>query len=145
MSRRRSYRPWLVIPVLQLLAAGCLADPQQVQSVDLLDRLATARSVLSAPSPNLEDGCTAVGDAHTRLAGEPGLSERQRAWAALVDATQALQAVCGQGTLLAQPSSGSPALTLARQRWADGIQRELRVTCDHLRVAADALNRPPPC
>ena len=81
----------------------------------------------------------------TRLYGEPGLAEVQPAWPALRDAADALQSICGRGTLLSQPTNGSLVLTQARERWAQGIARESGVACDDLRTAAAALARPSPC
>ena len=82
--------------------------------------------------------CNAVGDVQTRLDGEPGLAEVMPAWQDLRAAARALQAVCGQSTLLGQPTNDSLALAQARQRWAQGIQRELGVACDYLRATAVA-------
>ena len=127
-----------------VLASGCLADPQRAQSADLLDRLASVRTELQRNPPPAE-ACTAVGDIETRLYGEPGLVEVQPSWSRLADAAHALQAVCGQTALLAQPISGSPALEAARAEWLAGIQRELSVSCDDLRAAALSLNRDAPC
>jgi len=125
--------------------AGCLADPQKLQSVDLLDRLTSAREMLAVQAPPADEACNMVGDVQTRLYGEPGLVEVQPAWTALRDAASALHAVCGQSTLLAQPSNDSPTLVQARARWQLGIQREMGVACDHLREAAAALGRPARC
>jgi hypothetical protein len=130
--------------VFALLASGCLADPQRIQSADLLERLTHARGELATfpPSP---DACNEIGDVETRLYGEPGLTEVQPAWSELADAAHALQAVCGQDTLLLQPITSSAALQAARQRWSAGEQREMGVACDHLRAAATALGRDAPC
>jgi hypothetical protein len=81
----------------------------------------------------------------TRLFGEPGLVDVQPGWTQLRDAADALQAVCGQTALLAQPSTDSPAIVQARVRWQAGIQREMALACDHLRHAAAALDRASPC
>ena len=62
-----------------------------------------------------------------------------------VFAADALQAVCGQGTLLSEATNDTPAIKEARQRWQARIQREIGVACDHLRDAANALGRNPPC
>jgi hypothetical protein len=125
-----------------LFLTGCLADPQKVQSVDLLNQLARAREQF-ADQPQL--ACDVVGDVQTRLYGEPGLTAVQPAWANLRDAAAALQAVCGQSTLLAQAFNESAASQQARQRWQQGIQREIGIACDHLRDAAAALGRAAPC
>jgi hypothetical protein len=130
---------------LVLLAVGCLPDPQRVQSVALLDQLVGARTMLGEQPPRADQACTTVGDVHTRLTGEPGLVDVRPAWPALRDATQALQAACGQATMLGQPSTDSVAITMARQRWQQGIQLEIGVACDHLRKAAAALDRTQPC
>ncbi|MBV9326333.1 MAG: hypothetical protein JO352_21420 [Chloroflexi bacterium] len=129
---------------LAWLIAGCLADPQRVQSADLLDRLTAARGEL-ADFPPPADACNALGDVETRLYGEPGLTEVQPAWGELADAAHALQSVCGQDALLTQPIDGSSALEAARDRWRAGKQREMSVACDHLRAAATALGRDAPC
>jgi hypothetical protein len=126
------------------LMSGCLADPQRVQTADLLDRLALARTRL-ADFPPPPEACNDLGDIETRLYGEPGLTEVRPAWSELADAAHALQAVCGQDALLAQPISGSSALEAARERWRAGKQREMGVACDHLRAAATALSRDAPC
>ncbi len=86
-----------------------------------------------------------VGDVQTRLYGEPGLTNVQPAWSRLRQAADALQTVCGQAALLALPSSGSSAVEAARQRWQDGMQRDLSLSCEHLRAAAAALDRASPC
>jgi len=127
-----------------LVASGCLPSPQQAQTRDLLDQLTRARATLRQ-DPALADGCAAVGDAETRLYGEPGLVDVQPAWTELADVAHALQAVCGQGALAAQPGLDSPASRAAQQRWQQGIQRELGVACDHLRAAAADLGRGAPC
>ena len=127
------------------LAAGCLPDPQRVQSVTLFDQLVSAHATLSVRPIQPEPACTTVGDVQTRLTGEPGLVDVRPAWPALHQAAQALQAVCGQNIMLSQPSTDSAAIAQARQRWQQGIQREVVVACDHLRVAAAALDRSTPC
>jgi hypothetical protein len=133
---------------ISLLVAGCLPDPHTAQSVDILDRLVRARALFSEQPPPVEKACGILGDVETHLFGEPGLSQVQPAWNALRDATRALESTCGQNTLLALPSrngKNSQALHQARQRWQQGIQREMTLACDHLRQAAGALNRPAPC
>jgi hypothetical protein len=134
--------------VMAFLAAGCLPDPHTAQSVDILNRLVRARALFSEQPPPVERACGMLGDVETHLFGEPGLSQVQPAWNALRDATRALESTCGQNTLLALPSrngQNSQALREARQRWEDGIQREMILACHHLRQAAQALNRPAPC
>jgi hypothetical protein len=116
-----------------------------MQMADLLDQLSAARGMLTEQPPRVDDACTVVGTAQTRLYGEPGLVDVRPAWPLLRDAADALQAACGQGMLLAQPSTDSPAVQTARQRWTQGIQREMGVACDHLRAAAAALGRVAPC
>ena len=133
---------FVVIPAL--LVTACLPDPRRAQTTDLLDRLSAAHDNL-ADFPPPPEACNTVGDVETRLYGEPGLTEVQPAWSELTDAAHALQAVCGQDTLLLQPIDGSAALEAARQRWRDGKQREMGVACDHLRAAASALGRDAPC
>jgi hypothetical protein len=128
-----------------LLVTGCLPDPQRVQSAGLLEQLVVARAMFGEQPPRLEPACNAVGDVQSRLYGEPGLADVRPAWPELRAAAEALQAVCGQNTLLGQPSNDSLALIAARQRWQQGIQRELGVACDHLRAAAVALSRAAPC
>jgi hypothetical protein len=130
---------------LLAIGAGCLADPHRVQSVELLDRLTQARRLITEERSTADDACNMVGDVQTRLFGEPGLSDVQPAWTQLREAADALQAVCGQSALLAQPSTGSPAMVQARGRWEAGIQREMALACDHLREAAAALDRGSPC
>jgi hypothetical protein len=140
----RRHRAVTILCVPLLLTIGCLPGPQRAQSVDLLNRLAAARTQLHQNPPPAE-ACTDVGDVETRLYGEPGLVEVQPTWSQLANAAHALHAVCGQAALLAQPISGSPALEAARAEWLDGIQRELGVACDHLRAAATSLDREAPC
>ena len=130
---------------LSALGTGCLADPHRVQSVELLERLSDARGMFVDQPSRADEACTMVGDAQSRLFGEPGLIDVQPAWTELRDATDALQAVCGQSALLAQPSTGSPAMVQARGRWQAGMQREMAVACDHLLQAAAALNRDATC
>jgi len=127
------------------LATGCLPDPQRIQMGALFDQLVLARTLLDDQPPRADQACTTVGDVQTRLTGEPGLVDVRPAWPALHQAAQALQAVCGQNIMLSQPSTDSAAIAQARQRWQQGIQREVVVACDHLRVAAAALDRSTPC
>ena len=128
------------------LSVACLPDPQRAQSVALFDQLVAARATLSErPSGGADEACTTVGDVQTRLTGEPGLVDVRPAWPALHQAAQALQAVCGQAVMLGQPSTDSVAVRQAQERWQSGIQRELSTACDHLRQAADALDRARPC
>ena len=128
------------------LTAACLPDPQRMQSVTLLEQLVTARATLSQGDASEADtACTNVGDVQTRLTGEPGLVDVRTAWPALHQAAQALQAVCGQNIMLSQPATDSAAIAQARQRWRQGIQREIGIACDHLREAAAALDRARPC
>jgi hypothetical protein len=138
------HRGVTILCLALLLSAACLANPQRTQSVDLLNRLAAARTQLQQNPPPAQ-ACTDVGDVETRLYGEPGLVEMQPTWSQLANAAHALHAVCGQTALLAQPISGSPALEAARADWLSGIQRELDVACDHLRAAATSLERAAPC
>jgi hypothetical protein len=136
---------WLATAIGLMLVSSCLADPQHRQTVDLLDALSTARGILSQQPARLDEACNAVGDVQTRLYGEPGLVNVQPAWSQLRHAADALNAVCGQATLLDQPAPDSAAIRAAHQRWESGIQREMGVACDHLRAAAVALNRDAPC
>ncbi len=135
----------LTLATLVALNAGCLADPQRLQSVALLDQLISVRVTLSTQPIQPEPACTRVGDVQTRLTGEPGLAEVRPAWPALHAAAEALQAACGQNALLSQADTGSAALMHARERWQQGMQREIGVACDHLRAAATALDRAQPC
>jgi hypothetical protein len=130
-----------------LLQTGCLPDPQRVQAAALFDRLVVARTMFGEQPPRFEQACNDVGDVQTRLFGEPGLAEMRPVWPALRDAAAALQAICGQSTLLAQPTgqNATAALTAARQRWQQGIGREIQLSCDYLRSAAVALGRETPC
>src|SRR5712692_1118517 len=106
------------LALLVLVTTACLPDPQRAQSITLLDQLVAARTTLAEQPPRAADqACPAVGDVHTRLTGEPGLVDVRPAWPALRDATQALQAVCGQNVMLAQPSLDSIAMAEARNRW----------------------------
>jgi len=145
MLRARRLLAWSWLIALLALASGCLADPHRVQSVELLDGLTRARGLLGEQPVRTDDACNLVGDVQTRLFGEPGLVDIQPAWTQLRDAAEALQAVCGQNALLAQPSTDSPAMVQARVRWQTGIQREMALACDHLRQAAAALGRATPC
>jgi hypothetical protein len=131
--------------VLMTVVAACLPDPQRVQSADLLARLAGARGMFIEQPPRAQDACDSVGYVQQRLSYEPGLAGVQPAWTALSDAAKALQAVCGEYTLLGQPSNDSLALREARQRWQHAIQREIGVACDRLRIAALALDASTPC
>lgn len=127
-----------------LCVGGCLPSPQESQTRDLLDELVQARGLL-AQEATVADGCLHVGDVETRLYGEPGLASVQPAWSHLADAAHALQAVCGQMALLAEPAGDSAALAAAQGRWQQGIQRELGVACDHLRAAGAALDHAADC
>ena len=129
---------------LLVLTTACLPNPRRTQTFELLDRLNVARTMFSKGPALLADACNEVGGVQTRLYGEPGLHD-QPGWPALREAADALNAVCGQATLLAQPSIDSPTMQAARGRWQLGIQRELGVACDHLRAAAAELGRGAPC
>jgi hypothetical protein len=144
-GRRHNRITALVLLGLMLAATGCLPDPRLARTGELLDQLSSARGMLDEQPPRVQDGCGLVGTTSTRLYGEPGLVDVRMAWPELREAAYALQAVCGQDILLAQPSTGSPAVLAAHARWQQGIQREMGVACDHLRAAAAALNRPLPC
>jgi hypothetical protein len=129
-----------------LLLGGCLPDPHTAQLVDLFDRLVSSRAMLGDQPPRAAEACDAIGEVQNRLDGEPGLVNVRPAWPALRSSTEALEAVCGLTSLLSAPTTNdSPALSEARQRWHNGIQRELSVACDHLRDAAVALGRARPC
>src|SRR5438046_1673722 len=95
----------LVVLGLGVLWCGsaCLPDPHLAQLNTLLDQLDSARAGFSAH--DVQSPCDAVGETQTRLYGEPGLTSIQPAWSSLRDAAQALQAVCGQATLLRQATS----------------------------------------
>jgi hypothetical protein len=128
-----------------LMVGACAPDPQRIQTVDLLGRLVTARGMFMEQPPQAQKACDEVGYVQTRLNYEPGLTNIRPAWAALSDAAEALQAVCGVNSLLAQPAIDSLAVAAAHQRWQASVQRETGVACDHLRVAARALDRASPC
>ena len=130
---------------LGVATSACLADPHRTQIGDLLGQLSSARSMFAEQPPRIDEGCDVVGDVQNRLQGEPGLTNVQPAWPELRDATDALNAVCGQGRLLAALTPETPAGRDARQRWQQGIQREMGVACNHLRAAAVALGRSAPC
>jgi hypothetical protein len=134
-----------LVMLLVAATAACLPDPQRVQTVELLDQLTAARGMLGLQPPQLDRACTMLGDVQTRLYGEPGLVDVQPAWTQLRDASDALQAVCGQSALLAEPSTDSPTIQAAHARWQQGIEREMGVACDHLRDAATALGQGVPC
>jgi hypothetical protein len=142
-ATKASRYAWLL--GLLALSAGCLADPHRLQSVELLDSLTGARGILADQPSRADAACNMIGDVQTRLFGEPGLVDVQPGWTQLRDAADALQAVCGQNALLAQPSTDSPAMLQARGRWQAGIQREMALACHHLRLAAAALDRAAPC
>jgi len=147
--RHKFVTPVGIAGVLLLILTGCVPDPARVQSAALLDRLVLARTMFSdqqvRSDPRLDDACNVVGNVQNRLYGEPGLSDVTPAWADLRAAAQALQSVCGQSTLLGQPANDSLALAQGRQRWEQGIQREMGVACDYLRAAAVPLSHPSPC
>jgi len=128
-----------------LFLSGCLPAPQQLQAAGLLDQLVVARAMFADQPARVDTACNDVGDVQTRLYGEPGLADVRPAWPALRAAADALQSICGRRTLLAQPMDGSLTLTQARQRWEQGIQREIGVACDYLRTAAVALSHATPC
>jgi hypothetical protein len=146
-ERKAAWRHKCITPLVLalLLLTGCLSDPQRVQSNGLLDQLVMARAMFGEQPPRTDAACNVVGSVQNRLYGEPGLSDVLPAWPALLDAAQALQSVCGQGTLLEEPTNDSLALAQGRQRWQQAIQREMGVACDHLRTAAVALSRAAPC
>jgi hypothetical protein len=130
---------------MSVLLEGCLPDPQLLQSRRLFDQLVEARTALGDRPPRFDTGCQMVGDAQTRLLGEPGLVDVRPAWSALKDSSDALSAVCGQAALLREATLESAATIQARARWQMGIARELDVACQDLREAAIALTRITPC
>jgi hypothetical protein len=140
-------RWWALLLVALLpLVGGCLADAHKTQSIGLLDQLVGARTLFQQQPPEVGVACNEVGDVQTRLYGEPGLVDVRPGWPALRDAAAALQSVCGQNLLLGQGAANeSMVLALARDRWQQGIEREIGVACDHLREAAIALDRSTPC
>ncbi len=145
-QHKRITRPLLLFLVTLVgFGAGCLPDPQRLQSVALLDQLVSARAMFGEQPPRADAACDVVGSVQTRLSGEPGLVDVRPGWPALRDAAQALRAVCGQNTMLSQPATDSVAFAQAHQRWQQGIQREIGLACDHLREAAAALDRTQPC
>ena len=137
--------PLALVLLLVAATAACLPDPQRAQTVELLDQLTAARSMLGLQPPQVDPACTMLGDVQTRLYGEPGLVDIQPAWAQLRDASDALQAVCGHDAMLDEPSTDSPTIQAGRFRWQQGIEREMVVACDDLRNAAAALERGTPC
>jgi len=74
-----------------------------------------------------------------------GLTNVRPAWAALSQAASALQTVCGVNSLLGQPALDTVAVVQAHLRWQQAVEREIGVACDHLRDAAQALDRASPC
>jgi hypothetical protein len=144
-GRHRRVSIGVALLALLVLLTACLPSPQRAQSADLLDQLTLARSMLAQQTVPLDDACSKVGDVETRLYGEPGLVDVQPTWWQLADAAHALQAVCGQTALLAQPALETAAVDQARQRWQQGVQRELGLACDHLRAAAMSLQREATC
>jgi hypothetical protein len=136
----------VLLPLLLLISAACVANPQRIQMEQLLQQLGAARAALAEVPPRTGSTCDAVGDVESRLLGEPGLVDVKPAWSSLHDGAVALLAVCGQASLLEQPAgSDSAAWYAARARWQAGLERELGVACDHLEAAADALQQPAPC
>ena len=113
--------------------------------VRLFDQLVEAHVALSEQPPRLEPTCADVSEVGSRLSGEPGLTEVRDVWPALRMASDALLAVCGQATLLALPFDSTPAMLQGRERWQTGLEHELRGACDHLQVAAAALQRNVDC
>jgi hypothetical protein len=142
-------RPWrykaITLGLGLWLVAGCVPAPQTAQSVELLGRLVSARGLFMEQPPQSQAACDIVGDVQTRLNYEPGLTTVRPAWMALSDAAEALQAVCGNDTLLDLPALDSAAVATAHQRWQQASDREIGLACDHLRLAAAALERAAPC
>jgi hypothetical protein len=128
-------------------SSACLADPQRTQSTLLFGRLVDARQrfLTSSTEESVDEACVIVGDVQTRLVGEPGLTNHPTTYTPLRQAGEALQAVCGQSTVLVLATADTDASNQARQRWQAGIQRELGLACDYLRAAATVLDQPTPC
>src|SRR5260370_22652836 len=97
------------VSVLACITAACLPDPQRVQPAALFDQLVSARAMFGEQPPRAEQACELVGTVQTRLSGEPGLAEVRAVWPALRDAAVALEAVCGQSTMLSQPATDALA------------------------------------
>lgn len=132
------------LALLVAVNAGCLPDPYRDQARMLFDGLVRARVAFENPN-TLDEGCNTVGEAQNRLLGEPGLAERGPSYTSLRDAAAALQAVCGQGTLLHDGTARTAASDAGRARWRAAMQHELDVACRHLRAAAPGIGREPPC
>jgi hypothetical protein len=145
LQARGALTPAVVAVLVALLSMACAPEPYRAQNDELLDQLDRARGMLAEQPPRVSEACNVVGDVQTRLYGEPGLVDVKPAWPQLRDAADALQAACGDGTWLGMPSTETPAITAARLRWQQGIQREIGVACDHLRAAATALAHGTPC
>jgi hypothetical protein len=126
-----------------LFGTGCLPDARRLQMARLFDQLADAGAELR--QGRSDPACQTVGDVNTRLIGEPGLTELRDTWPHMRDATQALLAVCGQLRLLQQPFDDTAAMLAARDRWQAGVERELGVACERLKLAGRSVDRVVDC
>lgn len=138
--------PWSACLGLTLIAAGCTGGPEYSRGLHMVKQLAESQWQLSS-SFGTPPGtaCDAGGEVRGKLFSEPEPPGARGAWPALLRASEALMAACGRMNLLQLPDSvPSAAGRLARQRWSDAAQADLRETCVALREAALHLRGAPP-
>jgi hypothetical protein len=149
-DRKRSdgttaYQALVLAGVLAVLAAlACAPDAHRIQAVNLLGRLSDAQQVLTRGSDNPSEQCDDAQAVSVRLQGEPGLTNLGESWRALRRSADALIAACGQLRLLGLPAADTLPAQQARERWRQGVTRELALACSALHEAATSLGSAPP-
>lgn len=138
------FRVPILLFLLAFAAAACLPDPNVRLGASLVNQMAESqRRLVSTSTP--DTACDAGGEARAKLLTEPEPRGAPGAWAALLDASRALLAACGQLTLLTYPSEQLTAAgQSARDRWRAGAREDLRQACQSLQQAASRLGQAAP-
>jgi hypothetical protein len=149
-DRKRSggttaYQALVLAGVLVLVSSvACLPDAHRIQALSLLGRLADTQQVLTGGVASSSEACDDAQAVSVRLQGEPGLTTLGESWRALRRSADALIAACGQLRLLGLPAADTLPAQQARDRWRQGVTRELALACAALQEAATSLGSPPP-
>lgn len=134
----------MLLMLLAFVAAACLPDTNLRLGTSLVSQMAESQRRLVATSTP-DTACDAGGEARAKLLTEPEPRGAPGSWAALLDASRALLAACGQLTLLTYPTDQLTAAgQAARARWRAGAQADLRQACLSLQQAASRLGQDAP-
>ena len=132
------------IALAALVLTACAPNPARAEAVAVLDTLDSVHLQLTGRKPVSGQPCSDVGGARGKLYAVVGRSDLPAAWQPLSDATDALEAACGQLAQLNLPANDDALLTLTRAEWRQGAQQQLSLACEDLRTAAARLDRPAP-